>query len=127
VASKSASPYFATISQTTYQLSQAVFHLVRLIASVLHDSGAQYCFVLLLLLSVLLLKLTFMLSMLFLWLLFVLLMAFYKLLEKKQESCIEKIPMFVTVLSILLRLLTREDWTDTLSRNVGKQLPHDAS
>jgi hypothetical protein len=25
------------------------------------------------------------------------------------------------------RLLTREDGTDTLSRNVGKQLPHDAT
>jgi hypothetical protein len=24
-------------------------------------------------------------------------------------------------------LLTREDGTDTLSRNVGKQLPHDAA
>jgi hypothetical protein len=29
-------------------------------------------------------------------------------------------------LSFLLGLLTREDGTDTLSRNVGKQLPHDA-
>jgi hypothetical protein len=27
---------------------------------------------------------------------------------------------------VLLRLLTREDGTDTLSRNVGKQLPDDA-
>jgi hypothetical protein len=27
----------------------------------------------------------------------------------------------------LLGLLTREDGTDTLSRNVGKQLPHDAA
>jgi hypothetical protein len=26
----------------------------------------------------------------------------------------------------VLGLLTREDGTDTLSRNVGKQLPHDA-
>jgi hypothetical protein len=26
-----------------------------------------------------------------------------------------------------LGLLTREDGTDTLSRNVGKQLPHDAA
>jgi hypothetical protein len=30
-------------------------------------------------------------------------------------------------LSLLLGLLTREDGTDTLSRNVGKQLPHDAA
>jgi hypothetical protein len=30
-------------------------------------------------------------------------------------------------LSSLLGLLTREDGTDTLSRNVGKQLPHDAA
>jgi hypothetical protein len=28
---------------------------------------------------------------------------------------------------ILLRLLTLEDGTDTLSRNVGKQLTHDAA
>jgi hypothetical protein len=27
----------------------------------------------------------------------------------------------------LLGLLTREDGTDTLSRNVGKQLPHNAA
>jgi hypothetical protein len=30
-------------------------------------------------------------------------------------------------LSFLLGLLTCEDGTDTLSRNVGKQLPHDAA
>jgi hypothetical protein len=30
-------------------------------------------------------------------------------------------------LSFLLGLLTREDGTDTLYRNVGKQLPHDAT
>jgi hypothetical protein len=30
------------------------------------------------------------------------------------------------MLSFLIRLLTREDGTDTLSQNVGKQLPHDA-
>jgi hypothetical protein len=30
-------------------------------------------------------------------------------------------------LSFLIGLLTREDGTDTLSRNVGKQLPHDAA
>jgi hypothetical protein len=30
-------------------------------------------------------------------------------------------------LSFLLGLLTREDGTDALSRNVGKQLPHDAA
>jgi hypothetical protein len=30
-------------------------------------------------------------------------------------------------LSFLLGILTREDGTDTLSRNVGKQLPHDAA
>jgi hypothetical protein len=29
--------------------------------------------------------------------------------------------------SFLLRLLTLEDGTDTLSRNIGKQLPHDAT
>jgi hypothetical protein len=34
--------------------------------------------------------------------------------------CLYNIPHF------LLRPLTREDGTDTLSRNVGKQLPHDA-
>jgi hypothetical protein len=28
---------------------------------------------------------------------------------------------------LLLGLLTHEDGTDTLSRNVGKQLPHDAA
>jgi hypothetical protein len=28
---------------------------------------------------------------------------------------------------VLLGLLTREDGTDTLSRNVGKQLPHDTA
>jgi hypothetical protein len=28
---------------------------------------------------------------------------------------------------VLLELLTREDGTHTLSRNVGKQLPHDAA
>jgi hypothetical protein len=31
------------------------------------------------------------------------------------------------VFSFLLGLLTLEDGTDTLSRNVGKQLPHDAA
>jgi hypothetical protein len=30
-------------------------------------------------------------------------------------------------LRIQVRLLTREDGTDTLSRNVNKQLPHDAA
>jgi hypothetical protein len=30
------------------------------------------------------------------------------------------------VILFLLGLLTREDGTDTLSRNVGKELPHDA-
>jgi hypothetical protein len=30
-------------------------------------------------------------------------------------------------MDILLGLLTREDGTDTLTRNVGKQLPHDAA
>jgi hypothetical protein len=30
-------------------------------------------------------------------------------------------------LSFLLGLLTREDGTDTFSRNVDKQLPHDAA
>jgi hypothetical protein len=29
--------------------------------------------------------------------------------------------------SVVLGLLTLEDGTDTLSRNVGKQLPHDAA
>jgi hypothetical protein len=33
----------------------------------------------------------------------------------------------VKSLSRLLGLLTREDGTDTLSPNVGKQLPHDAA
>ena len=33
----------------------------------------------------------------------------------------------IGLLSFLLGLLTREDGTDTLYRNVGKQLPHDAA
>jgi hypothetical protein len=35
--------------------------------------------------------------------------------------------VIIFFLSFLLRLLTCEDGTDTLSRNVGKQLPYDAA
>ena len=34
---------------------------------------------------------------------------------------------FGTKVSVPLGLLTREDGTDTLSRNVGKKLPHDVA
>jgi hypothetical protein len=46
----------------------------------------------------------------------------YGLLGYYTASCGNCLPMF----PFLLGLLTREDGTDTLSRNVGKQLPHAA-
>jgi hypothetical protein len=35
--------------------------------------------------------------------------------------------LFIYLLCLPLGLLTREDGTNTLSENVGKQLPHDAA
>jgi hypothetical protein len=51
------------------------------------------------------------------------------LLGYYEASCSNCLPMFqdVSVPSSRVGLLTREDGTGTLSRNVGKQLPHDAS
>jgi hypothetical protein len=52
-----------------------------------------------------------------------------RLLGYYTASCGNYLPIFwdnVSVPSSRVKSPTREDGTDTLSRNVGKQLPHDA-
>jgi hypothetical protein len=51
----------------------------------------------------------------------------YPLLGYYAESCRNFFPTFRDNVSVLYSLLTHEDGTDTLSRNVGKQLPLDAA
>jgi secreted trypsin-like serine protease len=51
----------------------------------------------------------------------------YGLLGYYAASCGNCLPKFRDNLSVPSSLLTREDGTDTLSRNVGKQLPNEVA